>query len=84
MTLLREHLAGSRHADFAARLGISCGFLSEIVHQKKQPGLHLAVRIERETNGDVPVESWPQFAVLLDRHSKDTPDFSQDNHGGAE
>ena len=107
MTLLREYLAGSRHASFAARLEISGGFLSEILHEKKQPGLRLAVRIERETNGAVPVESWPQFAVLRDRQlqassavtpdaaspenmgatsrpNNPDPDFSQDNHGGAE
>ena len=42
----------------AAILGISRPHLSQVVSGSKRPSLDLAVRIERLTDGAVPVSSW--------------------------
>ena len=42
----------------AAALGISRPYLSLLVAGKKRPSLELAVRIERLSQGNVPVTSW--------------------------
>ena len=49
--------APSRRA-LAGRLGISRSHLSEIVTGAKRPSLELATRIERLTDGAVPVNQW--------------------------
>lgn len=57
MATLTEHLSASglTQRQFAASLGISASYLSEIICGLKRPGLSLAVRIERETGGAVTV-----------------------------
>lgn len=45
-------------AQFAAQIGISPGFLSDLLSGKRAPGLRTAVRIEVLTDGAVPVRSW--------------------------
>lgn len=57
MATLTEHLAASglTQRQFAAELGISTSYLSEMVSGLKRPSLSLALRIERETGGAVTV-----------------------------
>lgn len=43
---------------WAARLGISPGYLSLILAGHKQPSAELMWRIERETDRAVPMQSW--------------------------
>jgi transcriptional regulator with XRE-family HTH domain len=43
---------------FAARLGVSTPHLSLLISGKKRPSLSLALKIERATNGTVPVSIW--------------------------
>lgn len=71
---LRSYLkqAGRTAAEFAREIECSTSFLSEIMADppnSKQPGLALAVRIERATAGSIPVESWDRFKILQDRHA---------------
>ena len=47
-----------RQHDLAAVLGVSQGYLSSLSAGKKRPSLARAVRIERATDGAVPVASW--------------------------
>lgn len=60
MTHLGTYLkaSGRTQSEFAQTVGASTGYLSELVAGLKTPGLALAVAIERETGGVVPVESW--------------------------
>lgn len=50
--------SGRTRASWAEELGISPGFLSDLLNGKKQPALTLAVRIERLTGGAVAAVSW--------------------------
>lgn len=43
---------------FAERVGAHYTIISRVVGGKMTPTLELAVRIERETNGEVPASSW--------------------------
>ncbi|MGA0540703.1 helix-turn-helix domain-containing protein [Neotabrizicola sp. VNH66] len=60
MTQLRSYIdkTGIRQAALAGALGISKGYMSELVSGDKSPGRELAVKIERATFGAVPVQSW--------------------------
>lgn len=67
MTKLASYLdrADIRQADFAARVGASQGAISRLSQGKYAPSMKLAVAIERETNGEVPVSSWAEVALPL-------------------
>lgn len=58
--MFREFIiaSGKTRSSWASTLCISGGYLSDILNGKKRPSLDLAVRIERETRGAVPVASW--------------------------
>lgn len=60
MDRLSQHLRDNDLSQrvFAEMIGCSASYLSEIISGRKQPGLGLAVAIERETFGAVPVEVW--------------------------
>lgn len=60
MSKLRTYLTHTRtkQAELAKRVGVSCGYMSELVKGDKTPGLELAVRIEDATCGQVPARSW--------------------------
>lgn len=49
---------GTPQARFAATIGCSQSYLSELVSGAKTPGLGLALRIERATAGAVPASAW--------------------------
>jgi len=36
-----------------------------LLNEDRQPSLETAVEIERATNGEVPVASWPSFAAVV-------------------
>ncbi|WP_298494543.1 helix-turn-helix transcriptional regulator [uncultured Maritimibacter sp.] len=65
MTLLKTYLSENAipQKGMAVRLGISRGYMSEIVNGDKTPGLELAFAIERETAGAVPASSWIEDAA---------------------
>lgn len=74
MTALKEHLKQERIAQrtFAARLGVSTGYMSEIVNGLKVPSLEVAVRIDRLTAGAVPPSVWiPEDAQISPSLKKD-------------
>lgn len=50
--------SGETRSAWAARLGISRSYLSDILNGNRKPGLELAVRIERATGGEVPAAIW--------------------------
>jgi transcriptional regulator with XRE-family HTH domain len=60
MTKLHTYLtaAGKKQSDLARELGVSRGYLSELVNGAKKPGLALATDIERATAGAVPASDW--------------------------
>lgn len=46
------------HTAFAREVGVSKGFMSQILSGDKTPSLKIAVQISRSTNGEIPVEAW--------------------------
>lgn len=60
MTNFQTHIKDQqlKQRDVARQLGISGGYLSELVNGIKTPSLDLAVAIERLTQGAVPAASW--------------------------
>lgn len=60
MEQLATYLAqtGEPQWRFAARVNVKQSMVSRIAKGKAKPGLDLAVRIERATDGAVPVEVW--------------------------
>lgn len=50
-------LAGS-HEKAAVQLGISRSFLTELINETKQPGRKAMVKIDAQSNGQIPAESW--------------------------
>jgi len=67
---LKDYLdrTNTTQAAFAARVGCRQGTISRLC--RDVPGhcsLALALRIEAETGGAVPVETWPRLAALADR-----------------
>lgn len=65
MDRLAKHLEelGIAQRAFAARVGCSPSHLSDILSGRRAPGLSLAVAIQRETNGAVPVDAWIEDAA---------------------
>jgi transcriptional regulator with XRE-family HTH domain len=60
MTKLHTYLtaAGKKQSELAKELGVSRGYLSELVNGAKTPGLALATDIERATAGAVRASEW--------------------------
>jgi transcriptional regulator with XRE-family HTH domain len=60
MKTLHQHLKANNisQRSFASRAGISRSIVSRLVSQSIKPGLDLAARIERETDGQVLAVSW--------------------------
>lgn len=60
MEHLKQYLAasGTKQSALAEQLGISRGYMSEIVGGTKIPSLVLAFRLERATGGAVPAVVW--------------------------
>jgi transcriptional regulator with XRE-family HTH domain len=50
--------AGETQTSFAERVGTTVATVSRIVSGALRPALDLAHRIERETGGQVPTETW--------------------------
>lgn len=51
-----QKASAEQRADFAARCGTSVGYLNAIAGGFRKAGESLAIVIERESGGDVPVE----------------------------
>lgn len=58
MHTLKAYLCGRKKAEFADQIGTSPSYLSQILSGHRRPGFDLMVRIERHTDGAVPVSSW--------------------------
>jgi len=52
--------SGETRAKFAQECGISAPYLSQIISGIKRPSLGVALKIERITNGAVPVSVWAE------------------------
>ncbi len=50
--------SGMTQSEWAQLLEIREGYLSDLICGAKRPSLALAVRIERLTDGAVPIETW--------------------------
>lgn len=60
-TLLATYLAKPNApsiGEFAAKVGADRTRIHRCMKGERRPGLDLAIAIERETKGEVPVESW--------------------------
>lgn len=62
---LARYLDGRKRSEFAAKVDISAAYLTQLAGGIRAPGLDIALRIERETDGAVPLESWPKLSALL-------------------
>ena len=60
MENLQRYLAtsGVRQAALAGLLGITRGYMSQVVSGSRQPSLTLALKIAQVTDGAVPVSAW--------------------------
>ena len=60
MTQLDTYLAqtGIRQSEIADNIGISRGYMSDLVAGEKTPSLKIALAIERVTAGAVPASCW--------------------------
>lgn len=47
-----------RQSDFAKRIGVDQATVSRLARRTHKPSLELAIRIERETDGQVPAVCW--------------------------
>lgn len=65
MDRLTKHLEGMGISQrvFAARIGCSPSHLSDILSGRRAPSLSLALAIQRETSGAVPVDVWVRGAA---------------------
>ncbi len=74
MNKLRDHLTQSRisQVTFADLIGVRQATVSRLCSGEQVPSLELAVRIERETKGAVPANSWvPEPAPAPETPSED-------------
>ena len=73
MQTLSEYLAanGITQQDFARRLGVAQSHISRLCRAAPTLSPELALRIDAETSGRVPVGVWPQYKPLFD-HSRST------------
>ena len=55
---------GTTQAKLAEAIGVSRGYMSELVGGTKTPSLETAFAIERATNGAVPAYSWIEGAEI--------------------
>lgn len=60
MEKLRQYLEGRKKGEFARVIGTTPSYLSQILSKHRTPSFTLMVRIERATNGEVPVSSWSE------------------------
>jgi transcriptional regulator with XRE-family HTH domain len=66
--------AGISQREFADRIGVDYSIVSRLARDGMRPSLDLAVRIERETGGEVPATSWvPEPAP-----APETPEQNED------
>ena len=74
--------AGVRQSEFAATLGISRGYMSELVSGAKAPSRALAIRISNETGGLVSVSSWDHNSLDANAPRARQGSSSQKSQGG--
>lgn len=71
MKKLREYLDGRRKGDFAASIGTSASYLSQLLSEHRQPSLEMMRRIERATGGKV--TRYDMRPDIYDLPSSETP-----------
>ena len=59
-----------RQADFAAKVGTTQANISKLCGSEPRISTDMALKIEAATGGEVPLESWPQFAALAGRRQQ--------------
>lgn len=64
-------LAGTRQAALAAAIGVSRGYMSQLVGGSKQPSLSLAFKIAQATGGAVPVTAWSMPIASVQANEED-------------
>lgn len=64
MTKFREYLKGNGKTigSIAGEVGISYSYMADLVRHEAVPSVEVAVKIERATDGAIPVEHWVQDA----------------------
>lgn len=60
----RQSNAPMREA--AAKLGVSRPYLYDLLSEKRQPSLEVALRIEKATEGEVAITDWPKLARIAE------------------
>jgi transcriptional regulator with XRE-family HTH domain len=61
--------SGIRQSALADKLGVSRGYMSELVGGTKRPGLELAFQIEVATGGAVPARTWLRAECLQENNA---------------
>jgi len=69
MMTLNQYLEAKKltQAQFAGQIGATQATVSKLC-KGRSPSLGLAVRIQNETGGNVPISAWPNIAAVLNAH----------------
>jgi transcriptional regulator with XRE-family HTH domain len=70
--------SGVTQSAFAQRVGVVQATISRLARGTVMPSIEVAVKIERETGGEVPANSWAERAARCARQgrSKSPEDFA--------
>ena len=73
MDKLKAYIEAGEHrtrAEWAAVLGISRPYLSDLLDGARNPSIEVAVQIEEATDGAVRVRDWPNHGAVIDAHER--------------
>lgn len=70
MATLRSYLEARPKAKFAASVGITPPYLSQLLSGKRLPSRDLMVRIQEVTGGEVDLNSWTFMQASASAHGK--------------
>lgn len=76
MQTLKQYLSDNevKQVAFARRVGMSRGFLGDLLAGRRTPGLALAKRISDATDGAVPMSSWVRADHAFSHGDAPAPD----------
>jgi len=71
MSTLKQYLKaqGVKQVEFAALADMTQGNVAKLCSANPRLSLDTALTIEKVTDGEVPVEAWPQFSGLSQRQA---------------
>ena len=67
MNTFAQYLADNkiRQEDFAAKIGVKQATISRLKRGVSSPQFDTALKIQKATNGKVPITAWPEFNEIV-------------------